>query len=123
MKRISILLIVSLLLIAVASMAYAQDIKRQGPCKADIEKFCKNIKPGQGRLAKCIKAHEKDLSPACKNRTETDREKLPAFIKACKPDTDALCRGIKPGDGRLIKCLKENKSLLSIPCKAYLQKK
>jgi hypothetical protein len=104
-------------------MAQSEEIHRTGPCKADSEKFCKDVKPGQGRIARCMKAHENELSPACRDKIEGDREKAQEFIKACKPDADKFCKDIKPGHGRIIKCLKQNEAQLSAPCKAYFQKK
>lgn len=35
-------------------------------CHDDVLKFCKGIRPGQGRVAACLKSHEAELSPACK---------------------------------------------------------
>ena len=35
-------------------------------CAADREKFCKDVKPGGGAIIKCLKAHEAELSEACK---------------------------------------------------------
>lgn len=34
-------------------------------CKADAEKFCKGIRPREGRILSCLKGRESDLSPAC----------------------------------------------------------
>jgi hypothetical protein len=34
-------------------------------CKPDAEKFCKGIRPGQGRILACLKSHQSDLAPAC----------------------------------------------------------
>lgn len=34
-------------------------------CHADIERFCKDVKPGDGRLGKCLKANAKKLSKPC----------------------------------------------------------
>jgi hypothetical protein len=34
-------------------------------CKADTEKFCKGIRPAEGRILSCLKGRESDLSPAC----------------------------------------------------------
>ena len=36
------------------------------PCKADVATFCKDAKPGHGGIAKCLKAHEAEVSEACK---------------------------------------------------------
>lgn len=34
-------------------------------CHEDIERFCKGVKAGEGRLGACLKAHEKELSDRC----------------------------------------------------------
>ena len=36
-------------------------------CKADIEKFCKDVKPGGGAIMKCLKEHQAELSEPCKD--------------------------------------------------------
>jgi hypothetical protein len=35
-------------------------------CQNDVQQFCKDIKPGGGRLAQCLKQHESELSSTCK---------------------------------------------------------
>jgi hypothetical protein len=35
-------------------------------CKADVDKYCPGIKPGDGTLKACMKEHRKELSPDCK---------------------------------------------------------
>ncbi len=37
--------------------------------------------------------------------------------KACKADIDSFCAGVKPGEGRIVACLKENRDKLSEDCK------
>lgn len=34
-------------------------------CHADIERWCKDVKPGEGRLGACLKGHAKELSKKC----------------------------------------------------------
>jgi hypothetical protein len=34
-------------------------------CKADTERLCPGIRPGGGRLAHCLKAHENEVSIGC----------------------------------------------------------
>lgn len=36
-----------------------------GPCAADLAKYCKGVQPGQHRLIDCLEAHEARLAPAC----------------------------------------------------------
>jgi hypothetical protein len=43
-------------------------------CAEDIQKFCKDIQPGGGRIAKCLKEHACDLSPACKGKCAPNEE-------------------------------------------------
>jgi hypothetical protein len=35
-------------------------------CKADAQKLCPGVKPGEGRIAACLKEHRAEVSPACK---------------------------------------------------------
>jgi len=35
-------------------------------CEDDIYAFCEGVQPGKGRVAKCLKANEANLSPQCK---------------------------------------------------------
>lgn len=49
--------------------------KGKGPCAEDAAKFCKDVKPGEGRVAACLKEHEKELSQACKERKALAGEK------------------------------------------------
>jgi cysteine rich repeat protein len=36
-------------------------------CQGDVQKFCKNISLGSGRLMRCLKRHEAELSSACQD--------------------------------------------------------
>lgn len=36
------------------------------PCAEDAARLCKGVEPGEGRVAKCMKEYEKELSRACK---------------------------------------------------------
>jgi len=44
-------------------------------CKGDAEKVCKDVKPGEGRILKCLKQHETELSPSCKEQLTQPRGK------------------------------------------------
>ena len=49
--------------------------KGKGPCAEDAAKFCKDIKPGEGRIMACLKEHEKELSKACVDRKALSAER------------------------------------------------
>jgi Cysteine rich repeat len=40
----------------------------------------------------------------------------------CTSDAERLCKGIKPGGGRIIRCLKANMNEISAGCAQALQK-
>jgi hypothetical protein len=37
-------------------------------CADDVAQFCKDVQPGGGRIVKCLREHENDLSPDCKGQ-------------------------------------------------------
>jgi hypothetical protein len=42
---------------------------------------------------------------------------------ACKADMERLCSSVKPGEGRQVKCMMENKARASGACQAVLARK
>ena len=50
-----------------AGVVYAGEGQSKGdhPCAADVQKFCNDVKKGEGRVINCLKSHQPDLSPAC----------------------------------------------------------
>lgn len=115
-------LFVAILLLGVVSPVQSQEVNTQKrPCKTDYEKFCKDIKPGQGRIAKCIAEHKDELSQSCKDHIETVSGIRRDFQKSCKGDFNKFCYGEKPGAGRIITCLKQHESELSENCSFFLQ--
>ena len=92
-------------------------------CQPDAEKFCKGIKPGEGRIAACLMAHERELAPACQKLVERVETAAREVREACQPDAEKLCQGIRPGGGRILACLKSHEAELSGPCKAVLARR
>ncbi len=45
-------------------------------CQADVEKFCKDVAPGKGRIMECLKSHESELSAACKEAHSKMQSKM-----------------------------------------------
>jgi hypothetical protein len=96
----------------------------EGACKADVEKFCANVQPGEGRIAQCLKTHQGELSPACRLHGQEMKTKVKAareeIYAACYDDQQKLCSGIQPGEGRVANCLKQNQAQLSAGCQTKL---
>lgn len=121
MKTLKLLLIITAMFCFMLNLSFAQDIYKRGACSADIEKFCKDVKSGHGQIAQCMKQHEEELSPACEDYINAEKERVRDFIKACKPDVGRFCKAVLPGKGRLYRCLKSNESQLSPECKAHFK--
>ena len=105
----------------VGAEAFAQQ-RREGPCAADAKKFCGDVQPGQGRIAKCMKAHEAELSPACREGMKARAEKAERVREECKPDVEKFCQGIAPGGGRIRSCLRARQAELNPACAADLKR-
>jgi hypothetical protein len=98
------------------------DAQSKNPCADDLARFCRDVKPGGGRLVKCLKEHEKDLSPECKASIEAARAKAKEAHDACADDVQKFCKDVKPGKGQIVKCLKENEKQLSPECHDELKR-
>lgn len=99
----------------------AKAAQGQGPCTSDMEKFCKDVQPGGGNIARCLKEHENDLSTACRHRILQVRRQVQEFREVCEDDVLRFCADVKPGSGRIIKCLMEHERELSSGCKAKIE--
>jgi len=129
MKKLSIITCALMIIFLWVAPAFTQDQDEtvmpksgKGACKADIEKFCKGIKPGGGRLWACIKSNNDRLSQECKDHIAMVREKTKEFNQACKDDSKKFCKGIPHGKGRIASCLKSHEAELSDTCRALFQK-
>lgn len=93
-------------------------------CKKEIETYCKNVTPGEGRVLACLYAHEDKLSGRCDYALYDAAAQLERAINAltyvaneCGDDLDKFCADIAPGEGRLAECLKKNEAKVSGRCK------
>jgi hypothetical protein len=91
------------------------------PCRADIEKFCADVKPGGGRVAECLRKHHTELSPACKARGQEVRERVHEIHEACQDDAAKYCKEVKPGEERIHACLQKHDKDVSAACKAAMK--
>jgi hypothetical protein len=130
MKRILVILcavMISCFMLAATGLAQDQDQtlipkEGKGTCKADIEKFCKDIKPGGGRILACLKSNGDRLSQECANHMALEREKFREFHQACRFDAEKFCNGVPAGKGRIVSCLKSHEAELSVACAAVFRK-
>ncbi len=110
------------LVFALFATGVAVGAEPKGPCAADVKKFCGDVKPGQGAIAKCMKAHEAELSPACRESSKARAEKAERVREECKADAEKFCKGIAPGGGRILSCLKSRQAELQPACAAEFKR-
>jgi hypothetical protein len=51
-------------------------------CRADIERICPGVEPGEGRILACMREHRADITPACR-----------AAVRAAAPEAAAANGG------------------------------
>jgi len=119
LKRVFLMVGLAGLLLWIGLPASAQN---RNSCADDIAEFCKDVSPGGGRMARCLKQHEEDLSEECKASIEQARSKVQEAQEACSDDIQNFCKDVKPGAGRIMRCLKKNEEQLSAECRETLKK-
>ena len=92
------------------------------PCKEDAERLCQGVEPGEGRILQCLKQHEAELSPACKEKRDSFRERMQEIRAACEEDAQKFCAGVQPGAGRIVRCLRQHDNDLSAACRNEARK-
>ena len=78
--------------------------------------LCQGIPPGGGRLHACLKSNADRLSPACKQELAQAAQRAREVHQKCQGDVWQFCQGIRPGQGRILACLKSHEAELSPPC-------
>ena len=97
-------------------------------CKSELEKFCKDVKPGDGRMLACLYAHSDKISARCEyavydaaSQLERALTALTYVANVCRDDLKANCAGTKAGEGRILNCLEKNDAKVSGRCKQALK--
>jgi outer membrane protein OmpA-like peptidoglycan-associated protein len=93
-------------------------------CGADIDKFCRNVNLGGGKVAACLDAHWANVSPGCKTATTAVRDLLVkrrearrAVPRVCERDRLQLCGSVQEGDANLLECFESAKQSISRACR------
>jgi len=87
-----------------------------GPCKADREKLCPGMKPGDGQFNQCMKQHEAELSPECAAARKEREDARKNVTMNCKADLEKLCADAEKGHGGRMKCLEGHESEVGQAC-------
>ncbi len=129
LKRAILAAIAALTTMAFAEAASAQTLsyadavtKLASDCGADIQKLCKGLNLGSGRIADCLQQNAAKVSPSCKTSLSTvfqsisQREQAQtAYERVCKRDMSKSCSGIK-GDGFVLACLIKKQQRVGDEC-------
>jgi len=94
-------------------------------CAPELTTYCSDVTPGGGRVLACFAAHEDKLSPACEFALYNSASTLERtavvtdfLVSQCSADAANYCQTVKPGQGRLLNCLKLHGGKLTPNCKA-----
>ena len=97
-------------------------------CKTELETYCKNVTPGEGRILACLFAYQDKLSGKCEYalydaavQLERAVAALAYVVNECADDLDKHCSAVEAGDGRLLECIEKNDKKVSARCKDALK--
>jgi len=103
------------------------DIDVRG-CDADAAILCPGLPLNSRKSFMCLMAYEDNLSLSCElgiaEAAMTLEQGLMAIdysIKSCEADADKFCLDVEPGEGRIVKCLKQNEANLANQCVTALK--
>jgi len=131
MKTITIFRIVvcATLLFAVSAGAQQSLVESvANGCKTELDTYCKDVTPGQGRVLACLYARNDKLSGKCEYalydaaaQLERAVAALSYVVNECADDLDQFCRNVAAGEGRLLECIEKNDPKVSSRCKEAIK--
>lgn len=97
-------------------------------CKVELETYCKDVTPGDGRILACLYARSDKLSGKCEYalydaaaQLERAVAALAYVVNECADDLDQHCSGVAAGEGRLLECIEKNDKSVSGRCKEAIK--
>jgi hypothetical protein len=122
---IGLLVLGGMLLLVTPAMAQQSLIETVARgCKAELEKYCSNVTPGDGRVLACLYAYGDKLSGRCEYalydaavQLERAVAALSYAVNECSLDLRKYCASVEAGEGRLLECLQKNDAQVSNRCK------
>jgi hypothetical protein len=124
-KMKSLLMIALFALTGLSGPVMAQGIVEtvEKGCAAEIESFCSQVSPGEGRMLACFYAHEDKLSGQCQYALYSASAQLDQAVSAlnyvatqCEDDLMTHCANVQIGEGRVLECLRANADSVSPAC-------
>ena len=113
--------------LAMSTSAAAQESLLEyvvGACEEDLQQYCSQVTPGEGRLLHCVAAHEDKLSGQCEyalyqaaSLLEQLTVAIAYFAQSCETEIQTLCSDVEAGEGRILACLENNSEQVGETCK------
>ncbi|MEL7000777.1 MAG: cysteine rich repeat-containing protein [Pseudomonadota bacterium] len=109
-----------------APIANAQGLLEQ--CSDDIEFYCTDVEPGDGRVLACLYAHSATISDPCHEATDDMARLLERFFDrigevsdVCTADFQTHCATVTVGEGSGFQCLRAAGDNVSAECRSALE--
>eukprot|EP00878_Enallax_costatus_P007022 GHUV01007359.1.p1 GENE.GHUV01007359.1~~GHUV01007359.1.p1 ORF type:complete len:595 (+),score=136.49 GHUV01007359.1:1595-3379(+) len=111
---------------------FRNDVILAEACRVDVDKYCKDVEPGGGRVHACLRHQMNYLSDRCKAEEQKlqaleyrDIRLRPKLAKICSEERAVYCKDVKPGKARVVTCLMENMAQPNFgdECRVELQKR
>ena len=87
-----------------------------GPCADTVNKYCKDVTPGGGRIIQCLNDHRDDQSLKCKDWIEAQTKSLNELNAVCAKEIVTFCNFDSPDNIRIYRCLQNNYAGLPSDC-------
>ncbi len=126
MKPFVLVAMVGLFLLTGTSASAQEDIIESvlKACEPEIEAYCSQVTPGEGRLLACFYAHGDKVSARCEYALYEGVAALEQFTNAvtyvataCHDDLIKHCGETEMGEGRVGTCLLEHKENVTEACR------
>lgn len=80
-------------------------------CRPDYHRVCSYVVPGEGRVARCLLDHQREIAPSC-----LEALKIASAAEDCLPDYERYCRGVPKGSPAF-QCLADKIDRLAPACR------
>lgn len=97
-------------------------------CDDDVKKYCDGLGDNTQKIFMCLAAYEDHLSDRCKRgiveaavAMRLGAAAIEYSLQACEADADKHCLDVEPGEGRLVRCIKNNEAKVSSECVTALK--
>ncbi len=131
MRQIRKYLLAVSILSLLPSLSWAQEdliaSVKEG-CQKELDSFCKEVTPGEGRILACLYAFSDKLTGRCEYALYDASAQLQHAVATltyvaneCAADLEKHCATVEAGEGRLAACLKKNEKDLSTRCQTAMK--